>query len=110
MKRLVISREAYTLYDRWFTQPIPPKNAPLNIPMSYLLQGPLEVPDRLGSGLIIQVPGLPCGARRQPAMLASCRLVLRREASTGRLESAPRSGRGESRADLIALRTAREQA
>jgi ABC-type amino acid transport substrate-binding protein len=38
MKRLIASREAYRLYDRWFTQPIPPKNTALNLPMSYLLK------------------------------------------------------------------------
>jgi ABC-type amino acid transport substrate-binding protein len=38
MKRLVISREIYAIYDRWFAEPIPPKNTPLNIPMSYLLK------------------------------------------------------------------------
>ena len=38
MKRLVNSREAYKLYDRWFTQPIPPKNTSLNLPMNYLLK------------------------------------------------------------------------
>jgi ABC-type amino acid transport substrate-binding protein len=38
MKRLVISREIYPIYDRWFAAPIPPKNTPLNIPMSYLLK------------------------------------------------------------------------
>ncbi len=38
MKRLVTSREIYAVYDRWFAAPIPPKNAPLNIPMTYLLK------------------------------------------------------------------------
>ncbi len=26
------------MYDRWFAAPIPPKNTPLNIPMTYLLK------------------------------------------------------------------------
>jgi glutamate/aspartate transport system substrate-binding protein len=38
MKRLISSREAYAIYDRWFTKPIPPRNAALNIPMNYLLR------------------------------------------------------------------------
>jgi ABC-type amino acid transport substrate-binding protein len=38
MKHLIISREIYAIYDRWFAAPIPPKNAPLNIPMNYLLK------------------------------------------------------------------------
>jgi len=38
MKRLVSSREIYAMYDRWFAAPIPPKNTPLNIPMTYLLK------------------------------------------------------------------------
>ncbi len=38
MKRLVSSREIYAVYDRWFAAPIPPKNTPLNIPMTYLLK------------------------------------------------------------------------
>lgn len=38
MKRLIRSREAHKLYDRWFEQPIPPRNAALNLPMNYLLK------------------------------------------------------------------------
>ena len=38
MKRLIHSREAYQLYERWFMQPIPPKNTSLNLPMNYLLK------------------------------------------------------------------------
>ena len=38
MKRLIASREAYAIYDRWFLQPIPPKSASLNMPMNYLLK------------------------------------------------------------------------
>jgi len=38
MKRLIRSREAHKLYERWFEQPIPPKNAALNLPMNYLLR------------------------------------------------------------------------
>jgi glutamate/aspartate transport system substrate-binding protein len=36
MKRLILSREAYTLYERWFQKPIPPANRSLNLPMNYL--------------------------------------------------------------------------
>ena len=38
MKRLIHTREAYKLYERWFMQPIPPKNTSLNLPMNYLLK------------------------------------------------------------------------
>lgn len=32
------SREAYAIYQRGFQKPIPPKNLPLNLPMSYFLK------------------------------------------------------------------------
>jgi glutamate/aspartate transport system substrate-binding protein len=38
MKRLIHSREAYALYDKWFTKPIPPRNVAMKLPMSYLLK------------------------------------------------------------------------
>jgi ABC-type amino acid transport substrate-binding protein len=39
MRRLITgTREAYALFDRWFANPIPPKNVPLNLPMNYLLK------------------------------------------------------------------------
>jgi glutamate/aspartate transport system substrate-binding protein len=38
MKRLIVSREAHTIYDQWFLKPIPPRNTPLNLPMNYLLR------------------------------------------------------------------------
>lgn len=38
MKRLIRSREAHALYERWFLQPIPPRNTALGLPMSYLLK------------------------------------------------------------------------
>lgn len=38
MKRLINSREAHVVYERWFMKPIPPKNTALNLPMSYLLK------------------------------------------------------------------------
>lgn len=38
MKRLIMSREANAIYDRWFLKPIPPRNTPLNLPMNYLLR------------------------------------------------------------------------
>ena len=38
MKRMIRSREIHALYDRWFLQPIPPRNATLGLPMSYLLK------------------------------------------------------------------------
>lgn len=38
MKRLIRSREAHALYERWFLQPIAPRNTALNLPMNYLLK------------------------------------------------------------------------
>jgi len=50
MKRLVTSREAHALYERWFGAPIPPKNTPLNIPMTYLLKDLWKYPTDWGPG------------------------------------------------------------
>jgi len=36
MKRLISTREAHAIYERWFLKPIPPKNTALNLPMNYL--------------------------------------------------------------------------
>jgi len=38
MKRLIATREAHAIYERWFLKPIPPKNTALNLPMNYLLK------------------------------------------------------------------------
>jgi glutamate/aspartate transport system substrate-binding protein len=38
MKRLIATREAHAIYERWFMRPIPPKNTALNLPMNYLLK------------------------------------------------------------------------
>jgi len=38
LKRIIRSREAHEIYERWFTRPIPPHHAALNMPMSYLLK------------------------------------------------------------------------
>ncbi|HUG22422.1 amino acid ABC transporter substrate-binding protein [Piscinibacter sp.] len=38
MRRLIHSREAHAVYERWFLQPIPPQNTALNLPMNYLLK------------------------------------------------------------------------
>lgn len=38
MRRLIVSREIYPIYDKWFAQPIPPANTALNMPVSYLLK------------------------------------------------------------------------
>lgn len=38
MKRLISTREAHAIFERWFMRPIPPKNTALNLPMSYLLK------------------------------------------------------------------------
>jgi ABC-type amino acid transport substrate-binding protein len=36
MKRLILSREATAIHDRWFIHPIPPKGRSLGLPMNYL--------------------------------------------------------------------------
>jgi ABC-type amino acid transport substrate-binding protein len=36
IKRLILSREAYAIHDRWFLQPIAPRNRSLNLPMNHL--------------------------------------------------------------------------
>ena len=38
MRRLITSKEIQPIYDKWFLQPIPPNNKPLNLPVSYLLK------------------------------------------------------------------------
>jgi len=38
MKRLIASREAHAIYERWFMKPIPPRNVALNQPMNYFLK------------------------------------------------------------------------
>ena len=38
MRRLITSREIYSIYDKWFAQPIAPYNRALNLPVSYLLR------------------------------------------------------------------------
>lgn len=38
MKRMIQSGDARRIYERWFLQPIPPKNTALNLPMNYLLR------------------------------------------------------------------------
>ncbi|HEY0858259.1 MAG TPA: amino acid ABC transporter substrate-binding protein [Albitalea sp.] len=38
MRRLIHSREAHAIYDKWFLKPIPPQNSALNLPMNYLLK------------------------------------------------------------------------
>lgn len=38
MKRLIRSREAHALYEKWFEKPIPPRGTALNLPMNYLLR------------------------------------------------------------------------
>lgn len=38
MTRLITSREAHAIYEKWFMKPIAPKNTALNLPMNYLLR------------------------------------------------------------------------
>ena len=38
MRRLIFSKEIYPIYDKWFQKSIPPKNTPLNMPVSNMLK------------------------------------------------------------------------
>jgi glutamate/aspartate transport system substrate-binding protein len=42
---MMASGEVAKIYDKWFVQPIPPKNAPLNLPMSDMLKQLLQKPN-----------------------------------------------------------------
>jgi glutamate/aspartate transport system substrate-binding protein len=44
MRRIIQSGEIYTLYRKWFEQPIPPKNITMALPMPYLLRDSLKYP------------------------------------------------------------------
>ena len=44
MRHIIRSGEAEKIYDRWFLSNIPPKNASLNLPMSYLLRDSWKYP------------------------------------------------------------------
>jgi hypothetical protein len=78
MRRLITSREIYPIYDKWFAQPIPPHNKPLNMPVSYLTAGLLEIPYRPGSVLNkMTAHGLLLEALASPARLACKRARIR---------------------------------
>lgn len=42
--RIMNDGEIYTLYDKWFRQPIPPNGINMNMPMSYLLRSSVQFP------------------------------------------------------------------
>jgi len=44
MRDLILTGKAQSIYDRWFTKPIPPRNVALNLPMSYLLKDTWRYP------------------------------------------------------------------
>jgi glutamate/aspartate transport system substrate-binding protein len=44
MRRLIYSREALALHDRWLTRPIPPRKVSLNMPMNFLTKDFWEFP------------------------------------------------------------------
>ena len=50
MKRLITSHQAHAMFERWFSQPIPPTNLNLSLPMNYLLKDLWKYPSD-------QVPG-----------------------------------------------------
>lgn len=43
--RMMKSGEVAKIYDKWFMQPIPPKEMPLNLPMSEMLKQLLQAPN-----------------------------------------------------------------
>lgn len=45
LKAMMKTGEVAKIYDKWFMQPIPPKNAPLNLPMSNTLKQLLQEPN-----------------------------------------------------------------
>ncbi len=49
MRRIIQSGEINTLYSKWFTQPIPPKNINLGLPMQHMLKDSFKYPsDKVG--------------------------------------------------------------
>lgn len=49
MARIINEGELAKLYDKWFQNPIPPKNVNMNMPMGYLLRDTLRFPtDKVG--------------------------------------------------------------
>ena len=44
MRHLIRSGEGEKIYNRWFMSPIPPRNAAMNLPMSYLLRDSWKYP------------------------------------------------------------------
>ncbi|OGB31182.1 MAG: amino acid ABC transporter substrate-binding protein [Burkholderiales bacterium RIFCSPLOWO2_12_FULL_61_40] len=50
MRRLILSKEAQSIYERWFIRAIPPNDRALNLPMNYLLKDFWKYPSD-------QVPG-----------------------------------------------------
>lgn len=49
MARIINEGELVKLYDKWFRNPIPPKNINMNMPMGYLLRDTLRFPtDKVG--------------------------------------------------------------
>lgn len=44
MKRMILSREAHALHDKWFMRPIPPNGRNLNLPMPFLLRDSWRYP------------------------------------------------------------------
>ena len=49
MRRIIFSGEIHPIYQRWFTQPIPPRGINLELPMSYMLKESFRFPsDKVG--------------------------------------------------------------
>lgn len=49
MRRIIFSGELHPIYQRWFTQPIPPRGINLELPMSYMLKESFRFPsDKVG--------------------------------------------------------------
>ena len=67
------SGEFEKLYDKWFMQPIPPKNLPIGLPMSPQLQDNIKAPSDKPATL----PGDGTDSLKPLAVLRTCDLHLR---------------------------------
>ena len=45
LRRLMADGELAKIYDKWFVQPIPPRNAAMNLPMSAALRQAIAAPN-----------------------------------------------------------------
>lgn len=55
VKDIMASGDIYTIYDKWFTKPIPPKGVNLNVPMSAQLKAVIAKPTDSGDPAVYAV-------------------------------------------------------